>query len=89
MGHLRCVAAHLREEGLYLIDVGFSTWCMPFWQDPETGWQPCFENGWSCSRGTLDVYHDGCLGRPCDPLNHLCTEYMYFRAIDRETGERQ
>jgi SAM-dependent methyltransferase len=84
--HLQRVARVLTAGGLYLLDLGFGRWADPMWREPEADWRPDFSNGWSASRGNVGVYHDGCDGPPCDPLLHTCTEYMYFRATDRDTG---
>ncbi len=84
--HLRSVARVLADSGLYLLDVGFSTWADPMWSQPEADWRPNFDNGWSASRGAIEVYHDGCDGPPCDSMAHVHTEYMYFRATDQASG---
>ena len=84
--HLRRVARVVRDGGLYLLDIGFGRWADPMWREPEADWQPDFSNGWSASRGVLEVYHDGCDGPPCDCVSHVSTEHMYFRATDLASG---
>jgi SAM-dependent methyltransferase len=84
--HLQSVARVVKDAGLYLLDIGFGRWADPMWHQPQAEWQPDFSNGWSASRGSLEVYHDGCDGPPCDGMSHTCTEYMYFRATDKTCG---
>lgn len=86
--HLQNVGRALKPGGLYLVDIGFSSWAHPMWHQPEGDWKPDFSQGWgwSTSRGSLEVYHDGCEGPPCDPMAHTCTEYMHFRVTDRRSG---
>jgi SAM-dependent methyltransferase len=80
--HFRCVAKALRPGGLYLVDLGFSAWCDPLWHDEPSNWKPHFDEGWSVSRGGVDVYHDGCIGPPCDRVAHTYTEHMLFRVTE-------
>ena len=86
--HFRTVGRAVKPGGLYLVDIGFSSWAHSMWHQPEADWKPDFSQGWgwSTSRGSLEVYHDGCEGPPCDPMAHTCTEYMHFRVTDRRSG---
>ena len=85
--HLRCVAGALKDGGLYLVDLGLSRWAEPFWHESDPDWKPEFADGWSVCCGDTEVYHDGCDGPPCDPVWHLATEYMYFRATRPDSDE--
>ena len=87
VGHLRCVASALKDDGLYLVDLGFSRWAEPFWYESDPDWKPEFADGWSVRCGDTDVYHDGCDGPPCDPLHHLATEHIYFRTTSPDSDE--
>jgi ubiquinone/menaquinone biosynthesis C-methylase UbiE len=80
--HFRCVAKALKPGGLYLVDLGFSAWSDPLWQQEESDWKPHFDQGWSMSRGAMEVYHDGCIGPPCDRVAHTYTEHMLFRVTE-------
>ena len=85
--HLRSVSAVLKPNGLYLLDFGFDSWAQTWWDNPDTNWEPRFEEGWSSARGDIEVYHDGSEGPPCDCNGHLFTEYMYFRTTHKKSGE--
>lgn len=85
--HLRRVNKILTGGGLYLLDFAFSRWSDLMWQQGDAEWQPDFSNGWSKTRGDVEVYHDGCDGPPCDGMSHTCTEYMYFKAMNQTSGE--
>jgi SAM-dependent methyltransferase len=84
--HLQRVGRALKPGGVYVVDVGFSSWAHPMWCGAQAAWRPDFSGGWSASRGIVEVYHDGDDGPPCEAWPHLCTEYMYFRVSDRATG---
>ncbi|MBN1919546.1 MAG: class I SAM-dependent methyltransferase [Verrucomicrobia bacterium] len=82
--HFRCVAKTLRPGGLYMVDLEFARWALPFWREEASGWQPHFDEGWSTTRDGIEVYRDECAGPPCDPVAHTYTEHMRFRVT--ETG---
>jgi SAM-dependent methyltransferase len=85
--HLERVCGALTDGGLYLVDLGFGRWSDSMWQQGHSEWRADFSNGWSMSRGQVEVYHDGCDGPPCDGMSHTYTEYMYFRATNRTSGQ--
>lgn len=84
--HLQRVARVLTPGGVCVVDVGFNCWAHPMWHEPQGDWRPDFSGAWCATRGTVEVYHDGDDGPPCEARSHLCTEYMHFRVSDRATG---
>ena len=80
--HFRRVADVLAPGGLYLLDVGLSAWAGAFWAGAPDDWRPAFGDGWTMTRGDVEVYHDGCDGPPCEPFAHVYTEYLHFRRTD-------
>jgi SAM-dependent methyltransferase len=84
--HLQCVGRVLTGDGLYLVDMGFSSWADSMWTASQDDWRPHSYEGWCSTRGETEVYHDGWYGPPCNGLAHLCTEYLHFRVRDLSTG---